>query len=576
MAKTDPVTREIIQNALAAAADEMSLSLYRTSYSTIVRDCLDYSTSLCNGKGEMIAQGVTIPTHIGSVPSAMTTLFATFGDNMLEGDIFVMNDPFDGGMHIPDIFIVKPVFLKGERVSFAVATAHHLDLGGRLPGSSACDNTEIYQDGFRIPWIKLYDRGQMNETFFKLFRANIRVPHMTVGDVRAQVAACHTGERAIVELIERYGLETFRAVTTDLINYTERLMREEIAAWPDGTYSFTDYMDSDGCGGPPVKLQVAITVAGDSLTADFTGTSEQTRGALNCTVGFVTAVVALCVRSVMQESVPNNAGIFRPLTVIAPQGTVVNAVMPAASSMRGVTGFRLLDAIFGALAQFLPTRVFAAGEGGNSLVVIGGKYPDRRQYVYFECMTGTWGARPDRDGNDGLCNVCNIISNIPIEQAELDYPIRINRYGLVRDSGGAGKFRGGLAVERDWTLLKGTASLTIRSDRRDYPPYGLFGGGFGTPSNSILQNGDNVKILPTMVSTQIEENETIYHRQAGGGGYGNAFERLPASVAWDVKNDKVSLSAAREQYGVVIKPTSLEIDLEATEALRSGAELATT
>ena len=568
MAKTDPITREIIQNALAAAADEMSLSLYRTSYSTIVRDCLDYSTSLCNEKGEMIAQGVTIPTHIGSVPSAIATLFKTFGDDIHEGDIFVMNDPFDGGMHIPDIFIVKPVFLKGERVAFAVATAHHLDLGGRLPGSSACDNTEIFQDGFRIPWIKLYDRGQVNETFFKLFRANIRVPHMTVGDVRAQIAACHTGERSILELIERYDLDTFRAVTTDLIGYTERLMRNEIASWPDGEYSFTDYMDSDGCGGPPVKLHVSITVAGDSLTADFTGTAAQTRGALNCTVGFVTAVVALCVRSVMQESVPNNAGIFRPLKVIAPEGTVVNAVMPAASSMRGVTGFRLLDAVFGALAQFLPTRVFAAGEGGNTLVVIGGQYTDRRRYVFFECMTGTWGARPDRDGNDGLCNVCNIISNIPIEQAESEYPVRVNRYGLVRDSGGAGKFRGGLAVERDWTLLQGTAGLTIRSDRRDHPPYGLFGGGYGTPSKSILQNADGAEVLPTMISTQIKENETIYHRQAGGGGYGNPWERLPESVAWDVKNDKVSITAAREQYGVILDPLTLAVDMAATEAMR--------
>src|SRR5262245_24062246 len=234
MTKPDPITREIIQNALAAAADEMSLALYRTAYSTIVRDCLDYSTSLCDGRGEMIAQGVTIPFHIGAVPTALAALFKTFGNDIHEGDIFVMNDPFDGGMHIPDIFIVKPIFWKGQRVAFAVATAHHLDLGGRLPGSSACDNTEIFQDGFRIPWLKLYDRGQVNETFFTLFRANVRVPHMTVGDVRAQLAACHIGERAIHQLIERYDVDTFRRCAADLIDYTERLVRTEIAAWPKG------------------------------------------------------------------------------------------------------------------------------------------------------------------------------------------------------------------------------------------------------------------------------------------------------------------------------------------------------
>ena len=567
--KTDPITREIIQNALSAAADEMSLALYRTAYSTIVRDCLDYSTSLCDGSGEMIAQGITIPLHIGAVPTAMAALFKRFGDDIHEGDLFVMNDPFEGGMHIPDIFIVKPIFWQGERVAFAVATAHHLDLGGRVPGSSACDNTDIFQDGFRIPWLKLYDRGQVNETFFALFRANIRVPHMTVGDVRAQMAACHIGERSIHELVERYGVPTFRACCADLIDHTERLIRTEIATWPKGKYSFTDYLDSDGCGGPRVKFQVAVIVEGDSLTFDFTGTSPQVRGALNCTLSYAIACVAICLRSVMQESVANNAGIFRPLKIVAPSGTVINCVMPAASSMRGVTGFRLVDAIFGAFAQFLPDRVFAAGEGGNTLMIIGGTRPDRSSYVFYELMTGTWGARPDRDGNDGLCSISNIASNIPIEEAECGYPVRIERYGLVRDSGGVGQFRGGLAVEREWTLLEGESQLTIRSDRRDHQPYGLQGGGTGTPSTNILKHGDRDEVLPTMISTRIKTRETLYHRQPGGGGYGKPFDRLPAAVAWDVKNDKVSLAAARDQYGVVLDPQTFAVDQAATAALRA-------
>jgi len=570
--KTDPITREIIQNALCAAADEMSLALYRTAYSTIVRDCLDYSTSLADGNGEMIAQGITIPLHIGAVPTAMAALFKRFGDDIHDGDLFVMNDPFEGGMHIPDIFIVKPIFYQGERVAFAIATAHHLDLGGRVPGSSACDNTDIYQDGFRIPWLKLYDRGQVNETFFTLFRANIRVPHMTVGDVRAQLAACHIGERSIHELVGRYGIATFRTCCADLIDHTERLIRAEIATWQKGQYSFTDYLDSDGCGGPPVKYHVTVTVAADSLTFDFTGTAPQVRGALNCTLSYAIACVAICLRSVMQESVANNAGIFRPLKIIAPPGTVINCVMPAASSMRGVTGFRLVDTIFGAFAQFLPERVFAAGEGGNTLMIIGGNRPDRSSYVYYELMTGTWGARPDRDGNDGLCSISNIASNIPIEEAECGYPVRIERYGLVRDSGGAGKFRGGLAVDREWTLLEGESQLTIRSDRRDHPPYGLQGGGFGTPSTNVLRHADRDEVLPTMISTRIKNHETLYHKQPGGGGYGDPFERLPASVAWDVKNDKVSIAAARDQYGVVVDPQTFAVDQAATAALRAKAK----
>jgi N-methylhydantoinase B len=346
-------------------------------------------------------------------------------------------------------------------------------------------------------------------------------------------------------------------------------VRAEIATWPKGSYSFTDYLDSDGCGGPPVKFHVTLTVEGDSLTADFTGTSPQMRGAMNCTLSFAIAAVAVCVRSVMQESVPNNAGIFRPLKVIAPPGTAVNAVMPAASSMRGVTGFRLVDTIFGALAQFLPDRVFAASEGGNTLVIIGGKRADGKPYVYYELMTGTWGARPDRDGNDGLCNIANIASNIPIEQAEAEYPIRIERYGFVRDSGGAGKFRGGLALEREWRLLEaGEAHLAIRSDRRDHPPYGLQGGAPGTPSKNILHHANRDEVLRTMISTQLKLGESIYHRMAGGGGYGDPLTRDPAAVARDVKNEKVSIEAAREQYGVVLNEGTREVEAEATESLR--------
>jgi N-methylhydantoinase B len=258
----DPITREIVQNALACAADEMALALYRTAYSTIVRDCLDYSTSLCDEQGRMIAQGVTIPLHLGSVPTAMDALFRRFGDEIEPDDIFIMNDPFDGGMHIPDIFIIKPIFYEGHRVGFAVSTAHHSDLGGRVPGSSACDNTEIFQDGFRIPWLKLYRRGVPDSSIFALLQANVRVPRVTLGDIRAQISACNIGENAIVDLIRRYGLEIFRACADDVIDYTERKMRAEIASWPEGSYSFTDYMDSDGVGGPPVCIHVTLTVSG--------------------------------------------------------------------------------------------------------------------------------------------------------------------------------------------------------------------------------------------------------------------------------------------------------------------------
>jgi N-methylhydantoinase B len=529
----------------------------------------------------MIAQGVTIPFHLGSVPYALKTLFAKYGHDLQPGDVFILNDPFDGGMHIPDIFIVQPVFWEGQRVAFAVSTAHHLDMGGRLPGSSACDNTEIFQDGLRIPWLRLYRNGQADEAIFTLIRANVRVPEMTLGDIRAQLAACHIGERAVHDLIRRYGVETFTTCAADLIDYTERLVRAEIASWPDGSYNFVDYLDSDGVGGPPTRIEVTLTVAGDRLTADFTGSSAQVRGALNSTLSFTASVVALCVRSVLQEEIPNTAGMFKPLTIIAPAGTVVNVEMPGASSMRGVTGFRLADVIFGALAGLLPDRVLAAGEGGNTLVIIGGQRADKSPYVYYELLSGTWGARPDRDGNDGLCNPANVASNIPIEQAECEYPVRIERYGLVGDSGGAGQFRGGLAIEREWQLLSGEAHLAIRSDRRDHLPYGLYGGGPGTPSTNVLYTSGNGsreagQVLPTMISTTMRAGQIIYHRQPGGGGWGDPLQRDPAAVAQDVRNEKVSLARARQQYGVVLDETMMTVNEAATAALRAQLRELTT
>ena len=568
MPKTDPITLAIMRHALASAADQMALSLYRTACSTIVRDCLDFSTSLCDAQGQMIAQGVTLPHHIASVPFAMRTLLKKYGEDINPGDVFILNDPFDGGMHIPDIFVVRPVFWEDRRVAFAVSTAHHADLGGRLPGSAACDNTEIFQEGLRIPWLKLYRRGQPDEAIFALLGANVRIPEMTLGDLRAQLAATHIGEDSVLKIIRRYDLATFQGCCRDLLAYTERLVRSEIASWPDGSSGFTDYMDSDGVGGPPVRLQVTLTIRGDTLTADFTGTDPQVPGGINCTLSFTTSVVAVCLRAVIQADIPNTAGMFKPLNVIAPEGTVANAVMPAASSMRGITGFRLSDTVRGALAGLLPDRVFAAGEGGNSLLIFGGKRPDGKPYVFYELVTGTWGGRPDRDGNDGLCNPSNVASNIPVEQAECEYPVCIERYGLVRDSGGPGRFRGGLSIERKWRLLSGESTLSIRSDRRTHRPYGLSGGKPGAPSLNEWAGTDGVEILPTMISTSIKAGDSVYHRLAGGGGWGDPLAREPIAVARDVKNDKVSLGKARQDYGVVLHAASGEVDPVATADLR--------
>jgi N-methylhydantoinase B/oxoprolinase/acetone carboxylase alpha subunit len=446
----DPITQEIVGNALASIADEMATTIFRTAHSTVVRDGMDFSAALCNAEGETVAQAVTVPFHLGSVPHAMETLRAKWGHRMHPGDVFVMNDPFDGGIHLQDIFVFKPVFLDDELIGFATTTAHHGDVGGRLPGSAACDNTEIFQEGIRLPWLKLFDRGEPVEVIFEVIRANVRIPRMTLGDLSAQIAATSVAERELQELAVRYGPERLADLMTGLIEHTGRLVRAEIAGWPDGTATFTDYLDSDGIERRDVPITATVTIAGDEITADLTESAPMVAGALNSTRSFIQACVYQAVRSALEVEIPNTSGAFRPIHVLTKPGTIAHVVMPGASSMRGVTGFRALDAVNGALAQLIPDRVPAAGEGGNTLAVFGAERDDGSRFIYYELVVGTWGGTPEDDGNDGITNPASLAANIPVEVAESEFPIVIERYGLVPDSGGAGKHRGGLAVERVW------------------------------------------------------------------------------------------------------------------------------
>ena len=354
---------------------------------------------------------------------------------MQPGDVFLMNDPFDGGIHLQDLFVFKPVHFEGELIGFTCTTAHHGDVGGRLPGSSACDNTEIFQEGIRLPWLRLYAAGEPVEDVFKIVEANVRIPRMTFGDLGAQVAACSVAERALVGLAERHGREQLALLCDALIDHTEQLVRQEIATWPDGTASFTDYLGSDGIDVVDVPITAHVTIAGDEVTADLTDSAPMVRGSLNSTRSFVQACVYQAVRAALTVEVPNTSGAFRPIHVLTKPGTVAEVVMPGASSMRGVTGFRVLDAVNGALAQLIPDRVAAAGEGGNTLAIFGAERPEGGRFVFYELVVGTWGATPEADGNDGLTNPASLAANVPVEVAEQEYPILVERYGLVPDSG---------------------------------------------------------------------------------------------------------------------------------------------
>jgi N-methylhydantoinase B len=538
----DAVTQQIVGNALASIADEMATTIFRTAHSTVVRDGMDFSAAICDPNGETVAQGVTVPFHLGSVPHAMKTLLAKFGDDLHPGDVFVMNDPFDGGIHLQDIFVFKPVFYDERLIGFATTTAHHGDVGGRLPGSSACDNTEIFQEGIRLPWLRLYDRGEPVEVVFKVLRANVRIPRMTLGDLAAQVAATSVAERALQELAAKHGPERLADLMTGLVEYTERLVRQEIASWPDGTASFTDYLDSDGIERADVRIAATVTIDGDELTADLTDCAPMVRGSLNSTRSFIEACVYQAVRCALTVEIPNTSGAFRPIHVLTKPGTIAEVVMPGASSMRGVTGFRVLDAVNGALAQLVPTRVGAAGEGGNTLAIFGADRPDGGgRFIFYELIVGTWGGTPEHDGNDGLTNPASLAANIPVEVAEAEFPIHIERYGLVPDSGGAGEHRGGLAVERVWRCLTPDTSLIVRSDRAAHAPYGLQGGRPGALSSNVLVHADGTEeVLPSMFSITIQPGDVYIHRTAGGGGWGDPARRNPERIAADLADGKVT------------------------------------
>jgi N-methylhydantoinase B len=538
----DAVTQQIVGNALASIADEMATTIFRTAHSTVVRDGMDFSAAICDPNGETVAQGVTVPFHLGSVPHAMKTLLAKFGDDLHPGDVFVMNDPFDGGIHLQDIFVFKPVFYDERLIGFATTTAHHGDVGGRLPGSSACDNTEIFQEGIRLPWLRLYDRGEPVEVVFKVLRANVRIPRMTLGDLAAQVAATSVAERALQELAAKHGPEPLADLMTGLVEYTERLVRQEIASWPDGTASFTDYLDSDGIERADVRIAATVTIDGDELTADLTDCAPMVRGSLNSTRSFIEACVYQAVRCALTVEIPNTSGAFRPIHVLTKPGTIAEVVMPGASSMRGVTGFRVLDAVNGALAQLVPTRVAAAGEGGNTLAIFGADRPDGGgRFIFYELIVGTWGGTPEHDGNDGLTNPASLAANIPVEVAEAEFPIHIERYGLVPDSGGAGEHRGGLAVERVWRCLTPDTSLIVRSDRAAHAPYGLQGGRPGALSSNVLVHADGTEeVLPSMFSITIQPGDVYIHRTAGGGGWGDPARRNPERIAADLADGKVT------------------------------------
>jgi N-methylhydantoinase B len=569
-ATADPIAFELFKNAIFAIADEMALTVMRTTYSGVLKDNMDFSTALADADGKLVAQGLTLPGHLGSIPTALESIMRHFGNDMAPGDVFIMNDPFDGGMHLPDIFVIKPLYVEGRRLAFAATVCHHTDVGGRVPGSNASDSTEVYAEGLRIAPLKMYEAGKRNDTLFTFIEKNVRVPVKVFGDLRAQLAACHIAERQFLDLVRRYGAEAVTAYMGEVIDYAERLTRAAIAQLPDGVYSFEDWIDDDGIDvDKPIRLFVTLTKRGDSLVADWTGSSPQVKGAINNTLSFTKAATYCAIRSILPPGIPNNEGVFRAIEVIAPPGTIANVVLPGATAARGLTGFRMVDCCFGALALMVPDKVFAASDGGNTGISIGGYYADRSPFIYVDFTCGTWGGRPFADGLDGNSNMFANMASTSVEVTEAEHPIQILAYEFVPDKAGAGKYRGGTPYRRDYRFLEAEGILQVRSDRHTIRPYGLYGGYPGKPSQNYLNPQRENRPLASKITMTIRRGDVFRHEVAGAGGWGDPLERDPAAVLRDVRNELISREAAADDYGVIVDPTAWTVDAAATQRRRA-------
>ncbi|MSP01940.1 MAG: hydantoinase B/oxoprolinase family protein [Acetobacteraceae bacterium] len=567
----DPITEELFRNAISAVGDEMVLTIYRTAYSGVLKNIMDFSAAVCDDEGRLVAQGLSLPGHLCSIPVALRAVLDHFGGDIAEGDIFINNDPYDGGMHLPDIFIFRPLFADRKVIAYAATICHHTDVGGRVPGSNASDSTEIYAEGLRIPPLKLYEAGRQNTTLFRMIERNVRLPGRVLGDIRSQLAACEIAARGMTDLVARYGAGEVRTLMVAMMDYSERLTRHCLLELPDGEATFTDWIDDDQIDvGKPIPLVCTIRKHGDTMEVDWTGSSPQVKGAINNTLSYTAAMSFTAVKSVLSINMPNNDGVFRPIKIIAPPGTIVHGKLPAACAARGLTGFRGVDCAFGALAQLYPDRVMAASDGGNTGLTIGGYDKDLNPFIYVDFISGAWGGRPWADGLDGnTCMFANMAS-FSVEVIESENPLEVLDYEFVPDTGGPGKFRGGMSQRKTWRMLADEGILQVRADRQTHRPYGLGGGGPGAFGRNILDPDlPTEEKLHAKLTMTLRRGQVFRHDLPGAGGHGDALSRDLAQVAKDLRDGLVTIEGAARDYGVVARGDPPEIDHAETLALRA-------
>ncbi len=521
----NPISLEIFRSALTAIAEEMGVVLMRSSYSPNIKERRDFSCALFDEQGQLIAQAAHIPVHLGSMPASVEAALATF-DQFAPGDIIALNDPFLGGTHLPDITLVAPIFVQVEDkhhlLGFAANRAHHSDVGGMSAGSMPLA-TEIYQEGIIIPPVKLWEAGQPNSALLSLILRNVRTPDERRGDLAAQVAANRTAARRMQDLVDRWSLPGLEAHTDALLAYAKRITEATIEAIPDGSYTFTDYLDDDGTSDIPIPITVTVVVRGRAITIDFTGSSIQVRGNVNTVAAVARSASYYVIRCLMPDDAPMNHGTFAPVTVIAPSGTVVNARPPAGVAQGNVeTSQRITDVILGALASALPDIIPAASQGTMNNITAGGTDPrTQKPFAYYETMGGGMGARPELDGLSGVHVHMSNTLNTPVEAFEYAYPMRITRYQLRSNSGGRGTTHGGDGLIREITFEVPT-DVTLLTERQRLPPYGVQGGEAGQCGEIHLCRDGKETLLPGKVHFRAQPGDRLTISSPGGGGWGKA------------------------------------------------------
>lgn len=548
----DPVTMEVVRNKLEGIANEMESTLLRSSFSPIVKEGLDASASLFTTAGESLAQACAVPIHLATLIPIVETLLREFPlQTMNDGDIYIMNDPYLGGTHLPDIALVAPIFVDGKVIALSATMTHHQDVGGMTPGSIPTNATEIYQEGIRIPPLKLFDAGQINQTLVSLLRLNVRIPDTFMGDINAQIAACRIGARRLQELTQVYDVPTLQRIFQALLAHSEVLTRAQLRTIPDGVYRYGDWLDNDGIDlEQRVRIEVAVTIRDGAMHVDFTGTGAQLRGPFNCVKSGSQAAAYFAVRALTDPEIPTNAGCFRPVSLHLPEGTLVNPREPAPVGSRTATIKRITGCILGAFKEALPDKVPADSAGVLLALAFGGKLADGKPYVVGELITGGSGAARASDGVDVVETDASNCMNLPVEALELEAPIRVHRLALRPDSGGPGQYRGGLGLIKEFELLGEDAIFTHRGERHYFPAQGSAGGGSGAcETSTIVRASGAVEEIPSKQVATLHRGDRVIVQTPGGGGYGDPALRDPAALAADIADGKVSPGEAATNYG---------------------------